>query len=933
MLTQTVKYQFRSYQIFAFFFYLWSFDLLANKILISEIGTENGRGIIELYNASSNVIDLAGYRLEADTDTSVSQNPSIFCLFKSSDGIIRTDTLIEPYGYFLVCDDETSLTNIADFIITKTTSGRGRLDENDTIFLGIASISGPSDNDIVDFVGMGENNPVFSGDAPAETLPEMINLENDKIIIGSIERKAREFSTLESMSSNENNIGEDYLLGNSYNTGHNAQDFILRNTNDFQNKNSLAEDWTSAIENNITNELIEGRIVFSEIMVAGETADEEFVEIYNRTDQSISLANWGLYYKSSSGNITKRATLKESDSIQANGYYLIGGGGINTNEIDLDKQVKSLNLSSLGFELILRDNFDRDIDHIRLSDNTENGSLLPPAAKRSIERKAYSSSDALSMMIGKHVYEGNAYFDSNQNNLNESFILRENPQPQSSKEPIEPFAPISNIEVISENHNYGNYLTLTGDYLRHYIENESEIQLDSIMIDFENKFNNWTTEKIEFQIPAGISTNPTISIQYPIGENGLSVLQIEQLFALESPQIELVDSHIELGQPYEVFGSFFGYSNDGDIKLLVDRNIIFSSEIIFWNHTNIEFYMPTHLDISDSHFHLLISNETTTQNDHRNISNIINSRPLLRKPQITFSPTLANKKDEVYCSIELIDLENDLISNNLQLNLFHQEKSIDTYLNKSLSSQNLFVYNVVFTNQNNVIISNVCAQISVSAKTGNTNFVSNNFYFNHLQWAILDVEPVNGLFIQNQIHSNGIYLINTNSVLIEWIPITSSVLINTEIIKYDLTLFEIITSNSMQINHIQIDDLQESKWIINDLTLNKIYQVKMKLIDRFGNQSEEEREILFHIIDTNKRWLKKFFSKKTIMKENQVNIPQVEKDTQIVIYDQFGIKWLDKTIYRGQSFQHNLPKKRRMEIYFINFYSGNEQVTKKVLAK
>ena len=224
-------------------FFLFSFSLstsfytLKSNLHISQIASENNSGVIELYNASEEDIDLVdhGIRLEVDKDTTATINPDIFCLFTDNypneEGVVKSDLIIESHSYFLIVGQYAqSYTNQADFIVTNVTGLRGYLDTNDTLYLGVDSISGPTDNDILQFVGMGLNNSVFSGSAPAPSLP----------IMGSIERKAFFSSTSTSMSFG----GDDHTQGNAFNSTDNASDFIVKVSSDlseWQNKSSNSE--------------------------------------------------------------------------------------------------------------------------------------------------------------------------------------------------------------------------------------------------------------------------------------------------------------------------------------------------------------------------------------------------------------------------------------------------------------------------------------------------------------------------------------------------------------------------------------------------------------------------------------------------------------------------------------------------------------------
>lgn len=208
--------------------YALTTEELKSKLHLSEIGTENNSGIIELYNSSDIDIDLKQetIRIEVKKNTSSSQNPNIFCLLKESDGTVKSDFVIKAHSFFLiVSSNASSYTNIADFIITNKTSNRGFFDGNDTLFLANGSVSSLEDSDIIEFVGLGNN--IFQGSSSAQSITGQ----------QTIEKKANLLSTKTSMQRG----GADFNSGNSFKSGNNGDDWLLQNKSDFQNKNSPSE--------------------------------------------------------------------------------------------------------------------------------------------------------------------------------------------------------------------------------------------------------------------------------------------------------------------------------------------------------------------------------------------------------------------------------------------------------------------------------------------------------------------------------------------------------------------------------------------------------------------------------------------------------------------------------------------------------------------
>ena len=196
------------------FFCLFSLFLSAKEItlLISQLGSSNKNGIVEIYNYGEQRISLSNLRLEVDKNTTATDNPDIFCLFKEKEGIIVTDFSIAPKGYFLITHlSLAALVPQADFYITNTTGLRGYFDTNDSLFLGTGAINNRLDPDIIDLIGCGDAQTYL-----VQSAPEL----RDGYFL---ERKSQYNSTVETMKEN----GKHHTNGNSYNSRNNSQDFVL----------------------------------------------------------------------------------------------------------------------------------------------------------------------------------------------------------------------------------------------------------------------------------------------------------------------------------------------------------------------------------------------------------------------------------------------------------------------------------------------------------------------------------------------------------------------------------------------------------------------------------------------------------------------------------------------------------------------------------
>ncbi|MDD9205634.1 lamin tail domain-containing protein, partial [Georgenia sp. 10Sc9-8] len=106
-------------------------------------------------------------------------------------------------------------------------------------------------------------------------------------------------------------------------------------------------------------------VVINEVYARGGSANQpyttKFVELYNPTDEAISLTGLSVQYRSSSGTGATTSTVELSGSIEPGGYYLVGGGSNgDTGEAlpEPDAASASLNLSGSSGTVALVDSTD-----------------------------------------------------------------------------------------------------------------------------------------------------------------------------------------------------------------------------------------------------------------------------------------------------------------------------------------------------------------------------------------------------------------------------------------------------------------------------------------------------------------------------------------------------------------------------------------------
>ncbi|MFC1990168.1 lamin tail domain-containing protein [Chloroflexota bacterium] len=276
--------------------------MMGSPLVISEIQTAGGGGspdsdeFIELYNRMPDQVDLSTWSIQykdgAGDNLSVS-SPASKCNLSGN---------ISGNGYFLIANAD-GYDGGKQANSTYTTGSFALSASGGTVFLSNSQtfITSPNDSSIQDRVAWG------SGTLYGEGMPAPASAAN-----GSIERKAFPDATTTSMTT-----GIDVSMGNSFDSGNNIDDFVVRTTADPQNSTD-----TESCEMSGTNP-----VVINEVYYSKTTSDNQWIELYNNAGGPEEVSGW----KIKAAGVTY--TIPASTSISPGGYLVIHWDVEGTNDM------------------------------------------------------------------------------------------------------------------------------------------------------------------------------------------------------------------------------------------------------------------------------------------------------------------------------------------------------------------------------------------------------------------------------------------------------------------------------------------------------------------------------------------------------------------------------------------------------------------------
>lgn len=184
-----------------------------------------------------------------------------------------------------------------------------------------------------------------------------------------------------------------------------------------------------------------GHIVISEVQIAGATAGDEFVELYNPTSSVVDLSGWRLRRETSTGGDGGNLVASLSGNIPAHGFFLVTPQSGYTGSASADQMysVAGNPVAANNTVLLFSDAAITLVEKVGVgsgASTAEGTGTATPAAGQSVERKANPSSTDISMGSGGVDEFGGNGEDTNDNSAD--LVLRNVSQPQNSSSAVEP---------------------------------------------------------------------------------------------------------------------------------------------------------------------------------------------------------------------------------------------------------------------------------------------------------------------------------------------------------------------------------------------------------------------------------------------------------------------------------------------------------------
>ncbi len=310
--------------------------MMASNILISEVlvGLSGfaDKEFVELYNPTSNAVDLSAYKLHIRNSVGTDTNKTLDFTPNNN------STVIPAYGFFLIAS--------ADYGGSPDATYYAGLVPDGSVYI---STSATALTSVVDKIGWGdhttEGKDTNAGSYEGEPYANPAAGQ-------SIERKSWYQATAASMASG----GMDVNMGNFEDSQYNLMNFVTQNT-------PVPQNTSSAVENPMANQQggSGSPVVINEVYYYPATGATAWIELFNRTASAVTINGWTLkvsdWINATANNVHTFPAL----SLPANSYVTIWWNQDGTDTAN-DKYTSHSNgttvskdMSTLSGDIILKD--------------------------------------------------------------------------------------------------------------------------------------------------------------------------------------------------------------------------------------------------------------------------------------------------------------------------------------------------------------------------------------------------------------------------------------------------------------------------------------------------------------------------------------------------------------------------------------------------
>jgi len=265
--------------------------------------------------------------------------------------------------------------------------------------------------------------------------------QTQNIYVGSSDSRGGDSPPISTVSTATTNTINTNNTTNTTNTTTSTATSTDSNTNNSSSTDSNSTSTGSTATSTATTNSTSSNVLIGEIQVSGVDSGDEFIELYNLTENVVDISSWSIQYIGGSGSNATKKNFESGNQISAKGFFLIArdknasssDGYAGEKIADLLHRTFSLSGASDGGKIYLVKN-NETITGENDSDIVDkiNYGFSVPSSNQSLERKALKNNNCVSAQNSGE-YEGNGC-DTNSNSDWE--IRTSNPQnSQSLAEP------------------------------------------------------------------------------------------------------------------------------------------------------------------------------------------------------------------------------------------------------------------------------------------------------------------------------------------------------------------------------------------------------------------------------------------------------------------------------------------------------------------